>query len=745
LRLFFSCHEEEEDDMNHLWNQATEWWELRGAGDHGGKTTTSASSSSSSTTTPTSSVTGSSFPSSSSSSSSSSAWTYWDYANSSVSNAAEATYALFPSALVPTLSWPLFSGGLPSTPNPTMTMAKPAQPSSLLGLWADRLYTSRSSGPSFRSMVIGSGGGSNNNNNNNNTYNNNMSWMINNPYNSVRGGHYRHGGYRGRQSMYAVRIFLTVAPVEESNEQMAENEDETLVAAVSHAFMSESLSHRADGERRNSRSSSTGSLQQQQQQPPLSSSSNSASKQNSLTACHVAEGTIRALRDLLLDEAVELNAALRFWSDRWERPLVSWLEAGPVGKYVFYFSTENMMMVMLIMIMVVMSSCRCLWFIVYSILYMDLSPSTFSLDDVSLNIFIVWASVRGYNHRSVGNHVAQIQAVLARRCAAIGELQEHLLRAGWQRGVAQWGVLGQGGQWAPVAPGIIDGSGESSSSPSASTSRKDNTTAQQREQTIGGHRHCPMDDDSESRFDFDDTVPMGSSQISTSEPTRRPQQAGSSSAARSARIVVRKRDGGGIFVDDTSFLVKWSVEAILLVRKQLARAGNGLIAIPYGTNWIDTSCDAAAIVATDSPKADSPHDEEIVITPPDEPAYGLLPIWASEAFGRAESSDEINLPTNGENNNNSSQLAITDLPLMMEEVSELLNIMEEVVLVQRHRRLERLRPPAWWRRNWLTLVTGVPLGVWLLYKGYTTHLIRRGIRHVKSFFRERLREPLIAM
>ena len=49
------------------------------------------------------------------------------------------------------------------------------------------------------------------------------------------------------------------------------------------------------------------------------------------TASQLAEGTIRALRDLVLDEAVELQMALRFWNDRWERPLLSWLEAGPLG------------------------------------------------------------------------------------------------------------------------------------------------------------------------------------------------------------------------------------------------------------------------------------------------------------------------------------------------------------------------------------------------------------------------------
>jgi hypothetical protein len=54
---------------------------------------------------------------------------------------------------------------------------------------------------------------------------------------------------------------------------------------------------------------------------------------------------------------------------------------------------------------------------------------------------LVWTSAQGYNHQEVGRKVSQIQAVLARRCAAVGELQQHLLRAGWHRGVAQWGGM----------------------------------------------------------------------------------------------------------------------------------------------------------------------------------------------------------------------------------------------------------------------------------------------------------------
>jgi hypothetical protein len=54
---------------------------------------------------------------------------------------------------------------------------------------------------------------------------------------------------------------------------------------------------------------------------------------NAETASQLAEGTVRALRDIALEEAMELHGALRFWTERWENPLLSWLEAGPWGKH----------------------------------------------------------------------------------------------------------------------------------------------------------------------------------------------------------------------------------------------------------------------------------------------------------------------------------------------------------------------------------------------------------------------------
>jgi hypothetical protein len=49
-------------------------------------------------------------------------------------------------------------------------------------------------------------------------------------------------------------------------------------------------------------------------------------------ACRSAELSIFMLRDAILDEAVSLNDSLRLWNERWEKPILSWLEQGIFGK-----------------------------------------------------------------------------------------------------------------------------------------------------------------------------------------------------------------------------------------------------------------------------------------------------------------------------------------------------------------------------------------------------------------------------
>ncbi len=96
-------------------------------------------------------------------------------------------------------------------------------------------------------------------------------------------------------------------------------------------------------------------------QVSMSSNSNEGRNPNSALhaemAARLSEGTLRAFRDLALDEATELHSALHFWTIRWERPILGWLEAGP----------------------------------------------------------IVWFSDEGYSPYDAGKKVSQIQAVLARR------------------------------------------------------------------------------------------------------------------------------------------------------------------------------------------------------------------------------------------------------------------------------------------------------------------------------------------
>jgi hypothetical protein len=158
-----------------------------------------------------------------------------------------------------------------------------------------------------------------------------LSSILQNPYNSVRGRHHH------PSSMSAVRSLITLVPFDEDDDhddsdddekKDAEfNDDDSRLRMVKEDDVSEQgelpsglETSWSDGRDRRQRNPST----QQQRRTTVSSAE---------TASQLAEGTLRALRDMALDEAVELHQALHFWSDRWERPILSWLEAGPAGTY----------------------------------------------------------------------------------------------------------------------------------------------------------------------------------------------------------------------------------------------------------------------------------------------------------------------------------------------------------------------------------------------------------------------------
>jgi len=199
-------------------------------------------------------------------------------------------------------------------------------------------------------------------------------------------------------------------------------------------------------------------------------------------AARLAEGTLRAYRDLVLDEATELHSALHHWTLRWERPFLGWLEAGPT----------------------------------------------------------VWFSGKGYSPYSAGKKVSQIQAVLARRCAVIGEIQQHLWRANWQRGVAEWGMLGHGqGEWASV---MLE--------------------------------HGDM-------TDISGTTP-GPTPPVKQQPKRMSMKIFNHSSFVGGNVSNSR--GGQILVDEDA-LTTWSIDGIKVVRDQLYRAGPAGAQLPYYENW----------------------------------------------------------------------------------------------------------------------------------------------------------------
>ena len=217
---------------------------------------------------------------------------YWNYVSSSVQSAAESTY----STLAGMLS-SIYTGSTASSPTMLERIDSPV----------DEMEEFTS--PTHRRLSSGSRRYSTED----------LAFMLKNPYNSVRGRHDQ------PSSMSAVRAFLNLVPFADDNIPRLEAvpEEESIYynepitpsgESVMEASWSETdLSYRKGGFYR---------------RKPVSDAE---------TASQVAEGTIRALRDLALDEAVDLHASLRHWSERWERPVLSWLEAGPKGRYKYWF------------------------------------------------------------------------------------------------------------------------------------------------------------------------------------------------------------------------------------------------------------------------------------------------------------------------------------------------------------------------------------------------------------------------
>ena len=426
------------------------------------------------------------------------------------------------------------------------------------------------------------------------------------------------------------------------------------------------------------------------------------------TASRLAEGTLRALRDIALEEAVELHSALHFWTERWERPVLSWLESGPS----------------------------------------------------------VWLSGDGYNHQVVGRKVSQIQAVLARRCASIGQLQEHLLRAGWQRGVQQWGVLGQGGQWATVAGGDgkmdaplgwggVGGRDGASTPPSLGSGGVDRRAS--------GIEIFP--------------APPGQHRRRTS------------SYYGEADAFVNIAPNGHIERDDAA-LTAWTVDAVRVVRDQLYKAGIPNTELPFFEHWRDevtyfspreadnepcktpirftSAAESLPLWATDdvdvgtqncpSPvPAGGGSKRRLPIRSDGRERIGIDELGANdEAPLMVESPLYLELPDGKDGGGGggsergiramSGDIRICDLALFAKEISALLDSMEVQMAHQRRRRLLKLKPPTIMKRNWYVASVVTPVVGCVAFKLFHDGLVKDLVKSIgetlKTFYVEHLSGPL---
>lgn len=523
------------------------------------------------------------------------------------------------------------------------------------------------------------------------------------------------------------------------------------------------------------------------------------------TASQLTEGTLRALRDLALDEALALHNSLKYWSDRWERPIFSWFVAGPL---VWFGWIDN---------------------------------------TISGNTKAITSFGGGYDHSEmVGKRVSQIQAVLARRLMAIGELQHHLLRAGWQRGVAHWGFLGEGGNWAAVdgtdgRMGDDDDSSQHSGEDSDHEEEEDEFQDEDFNEPLQRHEDLnnffaesqdytdhatnavnasaikPLDLHKSSQKAAQrnqryrllrretseasvgsiglhiDVPPPPSPFLASPRKLSTGQERRKHSSLYYANLHVRKNKGGHIQKDEAA-LAEWSIDALALIRRQLIRAANGKLSLPFSENWpFEHSAGNASVVEEQSngmpvwagmkysggsnamnskPRnrmetrgscfSITEDDDNVVDTGGNPAAVDdtQFPKIGEECFEN-QSFGEDSKNFSPKKRSPSSQRSITstkdravvgisNLPLMMNEVSGLLDVMEDIMDIQRARRLEKLKPPPWWRQNWFLVVLGPPSLGYLMYnnligRGQTWGFVKYAAEKMMDFFREHVVLPCAAL
>jgi hypothetical protein len=232
-----------------------------------------------------------------------------------------------------------------------------------------------------------------------------------------------------------------------------------------------------------------------------------------------------------------------------------------------------------------------------------------------------------------------------------------------------------------------------------------------------------------------------------------------------ASVFVRNENDGKILMNDAA-LAEWSVDAMELIRNLLVRASNGRIALPYEANWRPPMEKPAPSKQQLSQRETSfgqesdieNHGDEDLLAPEEQPVmfadpHRQLPAWAQ--WAPKESLDEDGMEQAGidvhaeDSPLGEEEVAISNLPLMAAEVSGLLNSIEEIMPIQRHRRLRNLRPPSMFRRRWYLSGVGASVVSFTAYhlyqRGLWSKVIKAAVTKIGQFFKERVYEPTLAM
>lgn len=164
--------------------------------------------------------------------------------------------------------------------------------------------------------------------------------------------------------------------------------------------------------------------------------------------------------------------------------------------------------------------------------------------------------------------------------------------------------------------------------------------------------------------------------------------------------------------------------------------------LPYSENWSEGDDRSLSVEIPGSTSLDT---DDTASEGKDTNFQTKLPLWArlDSKVSTVEQDSENDLDTE---QRSEPRVTISDLPLMVSEVSMLLDSIETIMDMQRSRRLSKLRPPLWIRRNWYMSAAILPPALYLFYNHtMTTEFIKKISRNLITFFHEHVVEPILGI